>query len=290
MIIPAFGTTLEIEKVLGTIGITAAKYNTTCPFVEKVWNRSDQIAEKGYSIVIHGKPKHEETRATFSHASSNAPAVIVNDMRETIELAKYIQGEKPPAQFYSEFSGRFSGGFDVSKDLQRIGVVNQTTQLATDTQEIADFLRLTMKEYYGLTDENIGERFADTRDTLCYATNDNQSAALGLLETPADLAVVVGGYNSSNTTHLVELCEEKLPTYFIQSEEKLISKENILHYNFHTKQELLTTDFLPDREPVTVLLTSGASCPDAVVETVIRKLASFYDVERKIEELIGQFS
>jgi len=290
VIIPAFGTTLEIEKVLGTIGITAAKYNTTCPFVEKVWNRSDQIAEKGYSIVIHGKPKHEETRATFSHASSNAPAVIVNDMRETIELAKYIQGEKPPAQFYSEFSGRFSDGFDVSKDLQRIGVVNQTTQLATDTQEIADFLRLTMKEYYGLTDENIGERFADTRDTLCYATNDNQSAALGLLETPADLAVVVGGYNSSNTTHLVELCEEKLPTYFIQSEEKLISKENILHYNFHTKQELLTTGFLPDREPVTVLLTSGASCPDAVVETVIRKLASFYDVERKIEELIGQFS
>jgi 4-hydroxy-3-methylbut-2-enyl diphosphate reductase len=107
VIIPAFGTTLEIEKVLGTIGITAAKYNTTCPFVEKVWNRSDQIAEKGYSIVIHGKPKHEETRATFSHASSNAPAVIVNDMRETIELAKYIQGEKPQHNFIQSLVAGF---------------------------------------------------------------------------------------------------------------------------------------------------------------------------------------
>ena len=110
------------------------------------------------------------------------------------------------------------------------------------------------------------------------------------MEAPADLAVVVGGYNSSNTTHLVELCEEKVPTYFIQSEENLVSKENILHYDFHTKQELLTTGFLPDRETVTVLLTSGASCPDAVVEAVIRRLASFYNADGKIEELIGRFS
>jgi 4-hydroxy-3-methylbut-2-enyl diphosphate reductase len=290
VIIPAFGTTLEIEKELNARGITTEKYNTTCPFVEKVWNRSDQIAGKGYSIIIHGKPRHEETRATFSHASLNAPAVIVNDMKETAELAKYIKGEKPAAQFYAEFSGRFSSGFDVTTDLQRIGVVNQTTQLATDTQAIADFLRLTMKEHYSLTDENIGERFADTRDTLCYATNDNQSAAIGLLETAADLAIVVGGYNSSNTTHLVELCEEKLPTYFIQSEEKLISKENVLHYNFNTKQEILTSGFLTDRQPVAILLTSGASCPDAVVEAVIRKLASFYNAEEKIDDLIRQFS
>jgi 4-hydroxy-3-methylbut-2-enyl diphosphate reductase len=289
VIIPAFGTTLEIEKELNSIGITTEKYNTTCPFVEKVWNRSDQIACKGYSVVIHGKPKHEETRATFSHASSNAPSVIVNDMNEAIELAKYIRGEKQPDQFYTEFSGRFSLDFDVTRHLQKMGVVNQTTQLATDTQAIADFLKLTMKEHYLLTDETIGERFADTRDTLCYATNDNQSAATGMLDMPADLAIVVGGYNSSNTTHLVELCEEKLPTYFIQSEEKLISEENILHYNFHTKQELLTTGFLPHKQPVSILLTSGASCPDAVVEAVIRKLASFYKVEEKIEELIQQF-
>lgn len=289
VIIPAFGTTLEIEKELNLIGITTEKYNTTCPFVEKVWNRSDQIAEKGYSIIIHGKPKHEETRATFSHASLKAPSVVVNDMNEAIELGKYIREEKSAEQFYHEFEGRFSPGFDVSGDLQRIGVVNQTTQLATDTQSIADFLKLTMKEHYSLNEENIGERFADTRDTLCYATNDNQSAAAGLLETSADLAIVVGGYNSSNTTHLVELCEQKLPTYFIQSEEKLISEQTILHYNFHTKRELFTSGYLPDHRPVTILLTSGASCPDAMVETVIRKLASFYQVEEKMDGLTKEF-
>ena len=146
-----------------------------------------------------------------------------------------------------------------------------------------------MKDHYSLSEETISERFADTRDTLCYATNDNQSAATGMLETPADLAIVVGGYNSSNTTHLVELCEEKLPTYFIQSEEKLISRENILHYNFHTKHEILTTGFLPDHRPVRILLTSGASCPDAVVESVIRKLASFYGVDEKMDLLIREF-
>lgn len=290
VIIPAFGTTLEIEKELLSIGITTEKYNTTCPFVEKVWNRSDQIAERGYSIIIHGKPRHEETRATFSHASVNAPSIVVNDMNEAMLLANYIRREKPAGQFYSDFNGRFNPGFNPLIHLEKIGVVNQTTQLATDTQAIADFLKLTMKEYYSLSDENIGERFADTRDTLCYATNDNQSAANGMLESSADFAIVVGGYNSSNTTHLVELCETKLPTYFIQSEEKLISKQNILHYNFHTKQELLTTDFLPAHQPATVLLTSGASCPDAVVEAVIRKLASFYNVAEKMEELIQQFT
>ena len=290
VIIPAFGTTLEIEKKLNSLGITTQKYNTTCPFVEKVWNRSDQIAARGYSIVIHGKPRHEETRATFSHASSAAPSIVVNDMQDAIALSKYITGERPGNEFYSEFSGRFSTGFDVTKHLQRIGVVNQTTQLATDTQAIADYLRETMMKHYSLTEENISDRFADTRDTLCYATNDNQSAASGMLDVQADLAIVVGGYNSSNTTHLVELCEEKLPTYFIQSEEKLISKENIFHYNFHTRQEILTVNYLPGKEPATILLTSGASCPDAVVEAVITKLASFYNVEQKTDELIREFS
>src|SRR6195952_1374278 len=120
--------------MLNSKGITTAAYNTTCPFVEKVWNRSEQIAEKGYSIAVHGKPKHEETRATFSHASSNTPTVVVNDMKETIELGKYITGKKNAADFYIEFKGRYSPYFDAEKDLQRIGVLNQTTQLASDTQ------------------------------------------------------------------------------------------------------------------------------------------------------------
>ncbi|HYJ37026.1 MAG TPA: 4-hydroxy-3-methylbut-2-enyl diphosphate reductase [Chitinophagaceae bacterium] len=287
-IIPAFGTTLEIEKKLNEIGIPTAKYNTTCPFVEKVWNRSEQIAAKDYTVVIHGKPMHEETRATFSHAASNTASVVIKDMNEAVQLAGYISGSKSPQEFYKEFGGRYSMGFDAEKDFQRIGVVNQTTQLASETQAIADFLRKAMMQQYGLTEENIEERFADTRDTLCYATNDNQTAVINLLNTPADLAIVVGGYNSSNTTHLVELCEEKLPTYFINDEEKIISPTEIVHYNYRTKVEEITSYFLPNKKPVRILLTSGASCPDAIVEGVIRKLVSFLSASKSIDELLEE--
>lgn len=290
VITPAFGTTLAIEKKLQDIGLETRQYNTTCPFVEKVWNRSEQIAKKGYSIVIHGKPQHEETRATFSHSANAAPAVVVNDMKETIELAKYITGEKTANQFQEEFRGRFSEGFDPSMHLQRIGVVNQTTMLSSDTQAIADYLKQVMVQHYGLHEKNVEERFADTRDTLCYATNDNQSAVMGMLETDADLAMVIGGYNSSNTSHLVELCEEKLPTYFISSDNKILSSKEILHYNFHTKQEVLTYDFLPAKQPLRILITSGASCPDALVENVVRKIASFYGAENKIDALVADLS
>lgn len=289
VIIPAFGTTLAIEAKLNAIGITTEKYNTTCPFVEKVWNRSEQIAQKGYSIIVHGKPSHEETRATFSHSAANTPTVVVNDMHETIEVAKYITGDKPAEDFYTEFKGRYSEGFSVERDLQRIGVVNQTTMLASDTQAISDYLKSVMIVHYGLTAENVDERFADTRDTLCYATNDNQTAVQGLLETDADLAIVVGGYNSSNTSHLVELCEEKLPTFYIDSPDKVLSQKEISHHNFHTKQELHTVDYLPSKEPVRILITSGASCPDAVVEAVIRKIVSFYKVTKTTEEMVSFF-
>lgn len=289
VIIPAFGTTLEIEHLLNSIGIQTEKYNTTCPFVERVWNRSEQMANKDYTVVVHGKSAHEETRATFSHASLHTPTVIVNDMEEARMLAKYITGEKHAQLFYAEFKGRFSEGFDVEKHLERIGVVNQTTMLASDTQAIADFLKQTMISKYDLNESSIAERFADTRDTLCYATNDNQSAVTGMLSTPANLAIVVGGYNSSNTSHLVELCEEHVPTFYINSAEKILSNREILHYNFHTKQELLTTNFLPPSSPAKILLTSGASCPDAVVEDVIRKLASFYHAEEKIAEWVNAF-
>ena len=289
VLIPAFGTTLEIESKLKNIGIQTEKYNTTCPFVEKVWNRSEVIAKKDYTIIIHGKPNHEETRATFSHAAENAPSVVVKDMKEAKELAKFITGERNAEDFYSAFKGQYSEGFDSEKDLQRIGVVNQTTMLASDTQAIADYLKQTMITRYHLTAADTEERFADTRDTLCYATNDNQTAVSGMLETAADLAIVVGGYNSSNTSHLVELCEEKLRTYFINSEEKILSAGEILHHNFHTKQELMTADYLPEKSPVKILITSGASCPDALVEGVINKLVSFYPIAKTVKEIIGQF-
>lgn len=290
VIIPAFGTTLDIENKLRNIGIKIEKYNTTCPFVEKVWNRAQAIAEKHYTIIIHGKPKHEETRATFSHSASNAATVIVNNMTETVELAKYITGEKRSALFYDEFKGKYSDGFNVDKDLQRIGVVNQTTMLASDTQAIADYLRQTIATKYNLTEENIEERFADTRDTLCYATYENQSAVYGLLQTDADLAIVVGGYNSSNTSHLVELCEEKLPTYFINSANKILPGNKILHYNFHNKTENQTENFLPAKQPVKILITSGASCPDALVEGVINKLLSYFPANKTAEETIAEFA
>ncbi len=290
VIVPAFGTTLQIEEELKTRGIEIQQYNTTCPFVEKVWNRASSIAKNNYSIVVHGKPQHEETRATFSHSAANTPTVVVKDMSETIELAKYIKGEKPLANFYNEFAGQFSQNFAIENDLQRIGVVNQTTMLATDTQAIADYLKNVMIEKYNLSEENIGERFADTRDTLCYATYENQSAVYGLLETEAGLAIVVGGYNSSNTSHLVELCEEKLPTYFIHSQEDIISSKEIRHFNLHKKGEVTTLYFLPEKKPVKILLTSGASCPDALVEEVINKIVSFYKNTRPVEEVLQEFN
>ncbi len=290
VIIPAFGTTLAIEKLLNEKGIITARYNTTCPFVEKVWNRSEQIAENGYSIIVHGKPKHEETRATFSHASQHTPTVVVNDMAETIELAKYITGENPAQAFYTEFKGRYSDGFDITRHLQQIGVVNQTTQLASDTQAISDYLKNVIIRHYALTAENIGERFADTRDTLCYATNDNQTAVTGMLETEADLAMVIGGHNSSNSSHLVELCEAQLPAYFIDSADRLLNQTVIENRNWQTKELTTINNYLPNRSPLKILITSGASCPDAVVETVIRKLAGFYGAEERIDTLIEKIS
>jgi 4-hydroxy-3-methylbut-2-enyl diphosphate reductase len=287
VIIPAFGTTLEIEARLNAIGLQTERYNTTCPFVEKVWNRAEAIGKKGYTIVVHGKPRHEETRATFSHAAAGTPTLVVNDMEEARSLAGFITGAAPLQDFYTAFKGRHSPGFDVTKDLSRIGVVNQTTQLASDTQAIAEFLRKTIMEHSG-GDE---ERFADTRDTLCYATNDNQTSVTGLLETDADVAIVVGGYNSSNTTHLVELCESRLPTCFINSEEKILSRQEVLRYDFHLRQEVLTRGFLATgHKPLRILLTSGASCPDALVEGVIRKLASFYEKEGMIESIIEDYN
>lgn len=288
VLIPAFGTTLGIEKMLNEKGIRTEKYNTTCPFVEKVWNRSEQIARKGYSIVIHGKPKHEETRATFSHAAANAPAVIVNDMKDAELLAEFIKGKREAGNFYEAFKGRYSEGFDITSDLQRFGVVNQTTQLASDTQAIAEYLKMEVMAHYGLNPENIGERFADTRDTLCYATNDNQTAVTGMLEAPADLAIVVGGYNSSNTTHLVELCESRLPTYFINDSANIVSSAEIRHFDYHSRQELVTREFLSFAEPIRILITSGASCPDAVVEDVIARLAEITGTSDKLSALTNQ--
>lgn len=287
VIIPAFGTTLEIENLLLDKGVEVHKYNTTCPFVEKVWNRSEKLGKEDYTIIIHGKPTHEETRATFSHSASNGASVIVRDMEEAQRLAKYITAEKPNEEFYHEFAGRFSEGFNSELDLKRVGVVNQTTMLATETQAIADYFKQTMIETYGA--ENLKQHFADTRDTLCYATNDNQDATYQLLETDADLAIVVGGYNSSNTSHIVELCERKFATYFINSDTEIKSKQEIHHFDYPRKEKRITRDYLPEKNPVKIILTSGASCPDTLVDRVMLKILGFYEHAKPVESLVEAF-
>lgn len=285
VIIPAFGTTLEMEHMLLDKGIEVQKYNTTCPFVEKVWNRAEKLGKEKYSVIIHGKPKHEETRATFSHSSHDAPSVIVRDMEEAIRLAAYVQGNKSKEEFHEEFAWQFSEGFDPERDLQRIGVVNQTTMLATETQAIADYFKQVMLEKYGV--DHLKEHIADTRDTLCYATNDNQDSTYQLLETAADLAIVVGGYNSSNTSHIVELCERKFPTYFINSEKEIISRGEIHHYDYPHKQHRISKNFLPVTNPVRIVLTSGASCPDTLVDRVMLRILDFFDGVKSVEEILG---
>jgi 4-hydroxy-3-methylbut-2-enyl diphosphate reductase len=158
--------------------------------------------------------------------------------------------------------------------------------LATETQEIADFLKATMIKKYGI--ENQKEHFADTRDTLCYATNDNQQATIGLLKESADLAIIIGGYNSSNTSHIVELCEEKLPSYFINSSNEIENYDSIFHFNFKTNERLNSKGFLPSKNPLKIILTSGASCPDTIVDEVLDKLLSFYPSALSKDEVLNK--
>lgn len=279
VIIPAFGTTVEIEKKLLKKGIEIDTYNTTCPFVEKVWNRSAKLGSANHTIIIHGKAKHEETRATFSHSSQNSPSLVIKDITEAQVLADFILGKRELKDFHNTFIGSYSENFDPKIHLNKIGVVNQTTMLATETQEITDYLRSVMTQKFGL--ENIKEHMADTRDTLCYATNDNQSATIGLLEESVDLAVVVGGYNSSNTTHLVELLEQKFNTYFIRNESEIIDKNQIYSFDIHSKERTLNQSFLPDKQELRIAITSGASCPDKLVDEVIHKIIKLKNLNSK---------
>ena len=287
VIIPAFGTTIDIENKINSIGVRVGKYNTTCPFVERVWKMASKLSKDNYTIIIHGKAKHEETRATFSHASENGPSVIIRDIDQAKVLSEFITKKRDLSEFYAAFEGCYSPGFNPEKDLDRLGVVNQTTMLATETKEIAEFLKAEIINFKG--QDGYKEYFADTRDSLCYATNDNQSATYGLLEEHADYAVVVGGYNSSNTTHLVELCENKQPTFFINNESKIHDLNDITSFNYKTKKEN-RLPFIKEKDNVTIILTSGASCPDSTVDRVLQKILSFFENTRSVEEVIKDLS
>lgn len=289
VIVPAFGTTVQIQQELQERGINPYQYNTTCPFVEKVWNRGKKLGDKGNTLVIHGKHRHEETRATFSQTAENAPCIIVLNPEEAHLLADFMLGKRPKSEFDEIFKNKCTPGFDPQKDLEKFGVINQTTMLATETQEIMEIMRLAAITRFG--EANIKQHFADTSDTLCYATNENQSATLTLLEAPADLALVVGGYNSSNTMHLVELLEQKFPTYHVRDVSELKSSTEIHHFDQWDKEVKITKDWLPDGEkPLRVVITSGASCPDALVDEVILEVLSYFDDTKQVETVLEEYA
>lgn len=289
VIVPAFGTSLEVQAELKSRGIDPYTYDTTCPFVEKVWNKSRQIGRQNYTVVIHGKRFHEETTATFSHARVDAPVVVVRGQAEARELAALIRGERTRDQFFARFEKNSSDGFDPVRDLARVGVVNQTTMLATETREIVSILRQAMIDRYGFA--NLGEHFADTSDTLCYATNENQSATRALIADGGDIAVIVGGYNSSNTGHLVELCAEAMPTYFINGPRSITSRDEIEHFDVRTGTVKTTRGWIPahDGRPIEILLTAGASCPDALLDKVVRRLIGWFPEARSIDQAVAPF-
>ena len=293
-LIPAFGTTLQIEESLQHSGIDTTSeefrenYDTTCPFVSKVWNRGEQLGREGYTIVIHGKFGHEETQATHSHTMQHTKTLVVLDEDEARRIRDYIVGESSLEEFSKAFAGKWSEGFDPEKDLERIAVVNQTTMLAEETKKVARLVQEAMRMRYG--EEDMDYHFADTNDTLCYATNQNQDATKTLLTARPDLAVIVGGYNSSNTSHLVEICSEFMPSYLIASATELLSRQRIRHFDIHAREVVLSDDWLPQALPARIAVTSGASCPDVLMNQVIEKIAFLYgcgaqEIEAGLEHL-----
>ncbi len=305
VIIPAFGTTLEMIQRLEEKKVNLQSYNTTCPFVERVWKRSVKLGSLGYTVLIHGHSCHEETKATFSHAKSAANALILHDKKEAHLLAGFMRRmAKIPKQkeesltksqqdnlkrlkedFFSSFKGRYSQGFCLEKDLSKIGVVNQTTILASETRSISSYLASVMIELYGA--KRFREHFADTRDTLCYATLENQLSVQSLLEGQGDLAVIVGGYNSSNTFHLAEILQKKIPVYCIKDADEIQNRRKIHHLDLQTKKLRCTNDWLPDKADETVILISaGASCPDSLVEEVVNRIAELYGEKSPFQDFI----
>ena len=286
VIIPAFGTTKENMEIIEKKGIETKSYNTTCPFVTKVWNRGNQLAREKYTIIIHGKPEHEETKATFSNFIENTPRIIIKNETEAVLLSQYILDEKK-VDFEKKFKGRFSKNFNPKKDLKKIGVVNQTTMLAEETQAIASFFEKIMEKKHGKNKSN--QYIANTRDTLCYATNENQKSIKQLLNLEIDVAFIAGGYNSSNTSQLVKICEKFFDTYFISSEEKLISNEKIIHFNMKEKVEKIKENYLPNKKEINILISGGASCPDSVLERLLETICKYYKQPIDKEKIINNF-
>ncbi len=282
VIIPAFGATDEDKRRLVRKGIAVCHYDATCMLVEKVWKAARAYGREGYTVVIHGKHEHEETKATFSNTRRFAPAVIVRNLEEARLLGDIIGGDPDTRQtrFQKSFAGRHTPGFDANRDLQRIAVVNQTTLLMNETLAIIEHLRNVYREVLG-DDQRVGG--SGRRDTLCYATQVNQDALSRALAEPLDAALVIGGKNSSNTYQLFRLCEQKLgaKAFFIQSEGSIRSADTVEHYVYvgggkeRTETRPLWSE--SDRStPKCILITGGASCPDGIIQQVITRINSFF--------------
>jgi 4-hydroxy-3-methylbut-2-en-1-yl diphosphate reductase len=268
VIIPAFGTEVSMRQQLEAKGCRFV--DTTCGDVMSVWKRVRQYSKDKVTSIIHGKAWHEETKATSSQAMANGGGhyLVVFTLAETDYVCNYLVNGGDKAAFLEKFRGAYSDGFDPDVHLQAIGVANQTTMLRGETEEVQRRLRRAMMQKYGEGEIDRHFRFFDT---ICGATQDRQDALEKLLQEPIDLLLVIGGYNSSNTSHLAEMGEAKLPTYFIKNAAKMMSDKLILHYNQHKHEEVETDNWLPPGK-VTVGITAGASCPNNLIEDAIRRL------------------
>jgi 4-hydroxy-3-methylbut-2-enyl diphosphate reductase len=268
VIIPAFGTEIATRRKLEEKGCELV--DTTCGDVMSVWKRVRQYSKDHVTSIIHGKAWHEETKATSSQATPNTGGhyLVVFTLSETDYVCNYILNGGNKAEFLKKFEGAYSEGFDPDKHLTAIGVANQTTMLRGETEEVQRRLRTAMIKKYGEGELDKHFRFFDT---ICGATQDRQDALGKLLHEPLNLLLVIGGYNSSNTSHLAEMGEAKLATYFIKNAAKMVSADVIQHYEQHKKEEIETSGWLPGGK-ITVGITAGASCPNNLIEDVIRRL------------------
>jgi 4-hydroxy-3-methylbut-2-en-1-yl diphosphate reductase len=272
VILPAFGVTVAVLQQLEGRGCTLV--DTTCGSVLNVWKNVRRYAEGGFTSVIHGKVWHEETQATASQAADRGGKyLVVFDRAETQLVCDYIRGGGDPDAFMQRFSGAASAGFDPERDLQRIGLANQTTMLMSESLEVGEMLRSAMIDRFGAA--GVGERY-QAFDTICSATQDRQDAVVALLRDHAvDLMIVIGGYNSSNTANLARICAASRPTFHVADPECLVSPEAIRHRPVGSKHEVMSTGWLPRDGNVTIGLTSGASTPDNLVGATIARIADF---------------
>ncbi|MFO1489078.1 MAG: 4-hydroxy-3-methylbut-2-enyl diphosphate reductase [Verrucomicrobiota bacterium] len=268
VIIPAFGTEVATRRKLEEKGCVLV--DTTCGDVMSVWKRVRQYSKESVTSIIHGKAKHEETKATTSQATAYGSGhyLVVYNLAETDYVCDYILNGGDKEKFLEKFKGAYSPGFNPEIHLQAVGVANQTTMLRGETEEVQRRLKAVMLKKYGAAEIERHFRFFDT---ICGATQDRQDALQKLLTEPLSLLIVIGGYNSSNTSHLAEMGEAKLPTFFIKNAAMIRSEELIVHYDQHQKKEVETRQWLPAGK-ITVGITAGASCPNNLIEDTIRRL------------------